>query len=91
MKELRLLVWLTQLGLSAALPLAGFVLLGIWLHRCCGWGRWSIWTGLLLGFYFAVKSFRESLKAMERMEKQLTPPGGVSHDQTNTSEEQYGQ
>lgn len=67
MKELRLLIWLTQLGLSAALPLAGSVLLGIWLYRCCGWGQWSLWAALALGFYCAVKSFQESLKAMERM------------------------
>ena len=28
MKDLSLIVWLTQLGLSTALPLAGFILLG---------------------------------------------------------------
>ena len=33
MKDLGLLVWLTQLGLSVAFPLAGFVLLGLWLRR----------------------------------------------------------
>ena len=32
MKQYQLLIWLTQLGLSVALPLAGFVLLGVWLH-----------------------------------------------------------
>lgn len=81
-----MLVWLTQLGLSAALPLVGFVLLGIWLHYSCGWGRWSIWAGLGLGFYCAVKSFRESLNAMERM---ATPPSAL-HDHSNASEEPYG-
>ena len=33
MKDLTLLVWLTQLGLSVALPLAGFILLALWLRK----------------------------------------------------------
>lgn len=67
MKEFRLLIWLTQLGLSVAVPLAGFVLLGVWLHESLGWGIWTIWTGLVLGLICAVTGFRDSLKAMELM------------------------
>lgn len=67
MKELNMLVWLTQLGLSAALPLAGFTFLGIWLHNSLGWGVWTVWAGLILGLITAVQGFRDSLKAMERM------------------------
>lgn len=77
MKDLNMLVWLTQLGLSAALPLAGFTLLGIWLHRSRGWGVWVVAAGLILGLYCAVQGFRDSLKAMERMsgtDKQEPPP-----------------
>lgn len=77
MKDLSLLVWLTQLGLSVVLPLAGFVLLGVWLHNDLGWGRWTIWAGLLLGAVCAVNGFRDSLKTMERMakdKKQKEPP-----------------
>ena len=77
MKEFRLLVWLTQLGLSTALPLAGFVLLGVWLHQSRGWGMWTIWAGLALGLICAVNGFRDSLKAMELMsgdKKQKPPP-----------------
>ena len=33
MKELNLLVWLTQLGISVAGPLAGFILLAVWLRQ----------------------------------------------------------
>jgi len=29
MKNVNLLIWLTQLGLSVAIPLAGFIFLGI--------------------------------------------------------------
>ena len=36
MKDLSLLVWLTQLGLSVAVPLAGFILLAVWLRSRFG-------------------------------------------------------
>lgn len=67
MKDLNLLVWLTQLGLSVALPLAGFILLAIWLHESCGWGSWVIWVGLVLGMICAIDGLRTSLKTMERL------------------------
>ena len=31
MKELNMLVWITQLGMGVAMPLVGFIWLGIWL------------------------------------------------------------
>lgn len=77
MKDMRLLIWLTQLGLSIALPLAGFTFLGIWLHRSLGWGVWTIPAGLVLGLICAVQGFRDSLKAMDLMSggrKKQTPP-----------------
>ena len=74
MKEFNLLIWLTQLGLSVALPLAGFLFLGIWLHRVQDWGQWTIWAGLILGFIGAVNGFRDSLRAMERMSKPDNDP-----------------
>ena len=40
MKNVTLLVWLTQLGLSVALPPAGFIFLAVWLRDSCGWGGW---------------------------------------------------
>lgn len=64
-----MLVWLTQLGLSVAFPLAGFVLLAVWLHNDCGWGAWVIWVGLFLGLICAAVGFRDSLKAMELMSR----------------------
>ena len=69
MKDLTLLVWLTQLGLSVAFPLAGFVLLAVWLRDFFSWGNWVIWIGLILGLTGAVNGFRHSLKAMELLTK----------------------
>lgn len=69
MKDLNLLVWLTQLGISVAVPLVGFVFLAVWLHRSCGWGEWVIWVGLVLGIVCAATGFRDSLKAMSNMSK----------------------
>ena len=69
MKDLTLLVWLTQLGLSTALPLAGFILLALWLRDTLGWGDWALWVGIALGIITAIDGFRNSLKAMERLSK----------------------
>ena len=76
MKDLTLLVWLTQLGMSVAVPLAMFVMLGVWLHNDCGWGNWTIWAGLIIGLCCAITGFRDSLKAMDRISgsKKKDPP-----------------
>ena len=82
MKDLSLLVWLTQLGLSVALPPAGFILLAAWLHNSKGWGSWVIWVGIGLGFLFAIDGLRTSLKAMERLSRKpkKDPPPPVSYN-----------
>ncbi len=69
MKDFSLLVWLTQLGLSVAFPLAGFILLALWLRNSLGWGSWVIWVGVALGFCCAIVGFRDSLRAMERISR----------------------
>lgn len=69
MKDLTLLVWLTQLGLSTALPLAGFILLALWLRNSLGWGDWVLWIGIALGIVTAIDGFRTSLKAMEHLSR----------------------
>lgn len=70
MKHLKLLVWLTQLGLSVALPFAGFVLLALWLRNRFGWGDWVLWAGIVLGIVSAIDGLRISLKTMDRMAKE---------------------
>ena len=67
MKNLTLLIWLTQLGISVAVPLAGFVLLAVWLQSRFDLGVWVIWTGVALGVICALDGLRTSLKAMDRL------------------------
>ena len=69
MKNLNLLVWLTQLGLSVALPPLGFILLAVWLRDRFSWGNWVIWAGIVIGVMCAIDGLRVSLRAMERMAK----------------------
>ena len=69
MKDLNLLVWLTQLGLSVALPLGGFVWLAVWLRNRYNWGVWVIIVGVVLGLYCAIDGLFRNLKALQQMEK----------------------
>ena len=77
MKNITLLVWLTQLGFSVVFPPVGFLWLASWLKNSRGWGNWVIWTGVILGVICAVDGLRTSLKAMEKMaqdENKEDPP-----------------
>lgn len=77
MKNVKMLVWLTQLGLSVALPPLGFIYLAVRLQRSYGWGNWVIWAGIALGILCAVEGLRSSLKAMALMsqkEQEEKPP-----------------
>ena len=77
MKELTLLTWLTQLGLSVALPLGGFIFLALWLRSQFGWGDWVLWAGIIMGLLLALDGLRHSLKTLSRLTKKKkddTPP-----------------
>lgn len=78
MKEFALIVWLTQTGISIALPPAGFILLALWLRNTFGWGDWVIWVGVIFGVVGAVNGLRDSLRALERLsrkdKKDSSPP-----------------
>ena len=78
MKEVNLLIWMTQLGLSVALPLIGFAFLGVWLNQSCGFGSWTVWTGLILGILSSVNGFRSSLHAMKLMAKDKKTQGVIT-------------
>lgn len=67
MKDLTLLTWLTQLGLSVAVPIAGFVFLGVWLRQKLGLGVWVIVVGAVIGLVCAASGLRSSLKQLARM------------------------
>lgn len=77
MKDLSLLVWLTQLGMTVALPLAGFVLLGVWLNQRFALGTWVVIAGLVVGLCSAVTGLRSSLRLLEQLssgKKDHSPP-----------------
>jgi len=84
MKNVNLLIWMTQLGLSVAIPPACFIFLAVWLRNSCGWGQWVIWAGIVLGLVSAVDGLRSSLKAMAKMsetrEEKDSPISFNNHD-----------
>jgi len=83
MKHLRLLVWLTQLGASVAIPLGGFVWLSLWLRIRFDLGIWVVIAGVILGLICAIDGLRLSLKTMEKMAKndhEVPPISFNDHD-----------
>ena len=69
MKNLHLLTWVTQLGLSTAVPLAGFVVLAVWLRSRFDLGVWVVFVGIGLGVFSAIDGFVRNLKALDRLSK----------------------
>lgn len=82
MKDLSLLVFLSQLGLTVALPLGGFVLLGAWLRQQLGLGVWVVIVSVVLGLLIAAQGLVSMLRTMDRMakEKKDTPLSYNDHD-----------
>lgn len=70
MKNVGLLVWFTQLGISVAVPLIGAVGLSVWLYNRYNTGVWVIVLGVAAGLYGAVDGLRMSLRAMKQMAEQ---------------------
>ena len=69
MKEWRMLIWLSQVGLSVAAPLAGFILISVWLKNRFQLGGWVIVLGCAAGLISAADSLRNTLKAMAFMDR----------------------
>ena len=67
LKELSMLVWLSQLGLSVAFPLIGFIGSAIWLRQTFGLGVWVVFVGIFIGMYCAIYSFIQSMKILNQM------------------------
>ena len=85
MKNLSMIVWLTQLGLSVALPPVGFILLAVWLRDRFAWGNWVIWVAIVLGIVGAINGLRDSMQALERLSRKdrkepLPPVSFNDHD-----------
>lgn len=84
MKNVNLLVWVTQLGLSTAVPLAGFIVLAVWLRNRFDFGAWVIFVGIGLGLFCAIDGLVRNMKALDRMsrekEKNNPPVSFGEHD-----------
>ena len=82
LKNLQLLVWLTQLGLSVAVPLAGCVWLSTWLRDTFSLGDWVLWVGVVFGAVCALEGFLSSLRVLNRIskEKKDDPPDVFFND-----------
>jgi Na+-driven multidrug efflux pump len=84
MKNLSLLVWLTQLGMSVAVPPLCFIGLAVWLRNSFDWGQWVIWVGIVLGIYCAITGFVSTLRSLLRLsddKKKEAPPAAFNeHD-----------
>lgn len=77
MKDMKLLIWMTQLGLSVAVPPVVLILFAVWLRNRFDWGPWVVIVGVVLGLLLAAEGLRSSLKAMKVMskkDKEETPP-----------------
>jgi len=85
MKNANLLIWLTQLGFSVAVPPACFIFLAVWLRNRFDFVQWVIWAGILLGLISAIDGLRTSLRIMSKMsegkdEKTHPPVSFNDHD-----------
>ena len=67
MKDLGLLAWLTQLGISVAMPIIGFTFLGIYLQSKFQLGKWIIIVAVIIGFVCAIRGFIYSLQTLDRI------------------------
>ena len=70
MKDLPLIIWITQLGLSTVGPLTLCALLAAWAKQYWHLGSWIIWVGILLGVIMAIDGLRTSLKQLSRLSRQ---------------------
>ena len=67
MKDVNLFVWLTQLGLSVAVPPAAFILIAVWLHKVYHWGTWVIWVAVVLGIYCAITGLVQTVRSLDKL------------------------
>lgn len=65
----RHLVWLTQFGMSVAVPPVLSLWGAVWLQRRFTLGGWVVAAGFLVGLLAAIGGLRSSLKAIDRQAK----------------------
>ena len=66
MKNVSMLLWVTQLGLSVVVSPVALILLAVWLRDSQGWGSWVIWVAVAIGLYCAIVGLFSSLKQMQQ-------------------------
>lgn len=64
-KIARALVWITQLGLSVAVPPVVFIWAAVWLRDSLGLGGWIVAVGVLVGVLGAAGGLTSSLKSIK--------------------------
>lgn len=69
MKDIALLVWFMQLGISVAGPLVLFVLLALWLQHKFQLGSWVVIAAVVIGVISAIDGLRTSLKTLEKLSR----------------------
>ena len=74
MKDLSLIVYITQLGMSIAAPLTGFTLLGVWLRNRLELGAWVIAFFCTVGLISGIHGFIMELKILEKRESKKDKP-----------------
>ena len=83
MKNISLIVWITQLGLSVVLPPVIFIFLACWLHNSLGWGKWVLWIGIAMGVYGGIMGLVSSLRTISHLadsdKKEKRPPSFNDH------------
>lgn len=62
----RHLVWLTQFGLSVAVPPVLCILGAVWLKNHFALGSWIVLLGVILGVLAAAACLRSSLQMLDR-------------------------
>ena len=81
MKDAKLLIWLSQLGMSTLLPPAVCILFSVWLKNQFAWGNWVLILGAILGIVAGARGFFSILKAADLLQKKEKDPPPVSFNE----------
>lgn len=81
MKDIKMITWLSQLGLSTLLPPAACILLSVWLKKQFSWGDWVVIVGAVLGLIAGIRGFFAVLKTADAMQKGKKDPPPVSFNE----------
>lgn len=81
MKDVKMLVWLSQLGLSALMPPAVCILLAVWLKKQFSLGDWVVIVCVVAGVYAGIKGFLAILKTADQLQNDKKDPPPVSFNE----------